>query len=128
MIRLLYVEDNNDNAFMLQMRFELLERFALHVAVNGRDGIEAARTMAPDLILMDIDLPDLDGLEVTRRLKADAGTADIPIIAVTAHAMTGDREKALAAGCDEFDTKPVDFDRLLGKIEACLRSRRPNGT
>jgi two-component system cell cycle response regulator DivK len=128
MIQLLYVEDNDDNAFMLQMRFELLEQFQLHIAVNGHDGIEAARTMAPDLILMDIDLPDLDGLEVTRRLKADAGTADIPIIAVTAHAMTGDREKALAAGCDEFDTKPVDFDRLLGKIEACLRARRPNGT
>jgi len=128
MTRLLYVEDNDDNAFMLQMRFALLEHFHLHIAVNGRDGIEAARTMAPDPILMDIDLTDLDGLEVTRRLKADADTADIPIIAVTAHAMTGDREKALATGCDEFDTKPVNFDRLLGKIEACLRGRRPNGT
>ncbi len=121
MISLLYVEDNDDNAFMLQMRFEMLEGYEVHVAVNGKAGIEAARTMRPDLILMDIGLPDIDGLEVTRQLKADARTCDIPIIAVTAHAMTGDREKALATGCDEFDTKPVDFDRLLGKIEACLR-------
>jgi two-component system cell cycle response regulator DivK len=119
-ISLLYVEDNDDNAFMLQMRFEMEGGYGVHVAINGRAGLEAAHTIVPDLILMDISLPDIDGLEVTRLLKADTGTRAIPIIALTAHAMAGDREEALAAGCDDFDTKPVEFDRLLRKIEACL--------
>jgi CheY-like chemotaxis protein len=90
------------------------------VAADGRQGVEAARTGAPDLILMDMSLPVLDGWEATRQLKADPQTRHIPVIALTAHAMAGDREKALQAGCDEYDTKPVEFVRLLGKIQALL--------
>lgn len=113
MKRILYIEDNEDNAFMLQMRLELEGGYDLEIAVDGISGVEAAKARKPQLILMDINLPDIDGLEATRRLKADPETQDIPVIALTSNAMAGDREKALAAGCDEFDTKPVDFDRLL---------------
>jgi CheY-like chemotaxis protein len=88
------------------------------LAVDGPSGLEMARTEAPDLVLMDMSLPTLDGWEATRRLKADAATQHIPVIALTAHAMSGDREKAIEAGCDDYDTKPVEFLRLLGKIEA----------
>ncbi|MGH6913061.1 MAG: response regulator [Geminicoccales bacterium] len=120
MTRIVYVEDNDDNVFMLQIRLELTESYQVLVAVNGHDGLALIAAERPDLVLMDLNLPDIDGWEVTRRLKADPATADIPIIALTAHAMSGDREKALAAGCDEFDTKPVDFDRLLRKMRVLL--------
>ena len=120
MRRIVYVEDNEDNAFMLQTRFELIGDFEILVAVNGNDGLAMVANERPDLVLMDLNLPDIDGWEVTRRLKADPSTAGIPVIALTAYAMSGDREKALAAGCDEFDTKTVDFDRLLQKVNALL--------
>ena len=117
--RILLVEDNEMNRDMLSRR--LLRRgFSLSVAVDGRDGLERTRTERPDLVLLDMDLPVLDGWEVARRLKADAETAAIPIIALTAHAMLGDRDRALAAGCDDYDTKPVELDRLLAKIESLL--------
>jgi two-component system, cell cycle response regulator DivK len=118
--RILYVEDNDDNVYMLKMRFELLDGFEVLVADNGETGIAAAIAERPDVILMDLDLPLVDGWEASRRLKGNPATQDIPIIALTAHAMSGSREKALAAGCDEFDTKPVDFDRLLQKIDRLL--------
>jgi CheY-like chemotaxis protein len=118
--RILYVEDNDDNVYMLKMRFELLDEYEIIVAEDGEAGCAKARSDQPDLILMDLDLPVVDGWEATRRLKANAATSRIPIIALTAHAMSGSREKALAAGCDDFDTKPVDFDRLLQKIERLL--------
>lgn len=118
MKRIVYVEDNDDNAFMLQARLEFAGEYEVSVAANGADGLVAVATQRPDLVLMDLGLPDIDGWEVTRRLKADPATANIPIIALTAHAMAGDREKALAAGCNEFDSKPIDFDRLLRKMEA----------
>ena len=120
MRRIVYVEDDEDNVFMLQTRFELIGDFEVLVAVNGTDGLAMVANERPDLVLMDLNLPDIDGWEVTRRLKSDPSTAGIPVIALTAHAMAGDRETALAAGCDEFDTKPVDFDRLLQKVNALL--------
>jgi two-component system, cell cycle response regulator DivK len=119
-IRLLYVEDNDDNVYMLKMWLELLDEYEVLVAEDGQKGCEAALAEQPDLILMDLDLPVIDGWEATRRLKADPKTRDIPVIALSAHALSGTREKALAAGCDEFDTKPVEFERLLGKIRALL--------
>jgi CheY-like chemotaxis protein len=118
--RILYVEDNDDNVYMLKMRFELLDGFEVLVADNGETGLATAIAEKPDLIVMDLDLPVVDGWEASRRLKGDPATRDIPIIALTAHAMSGSREKALAAGCDEFDTKPVDFDCLLQKINLLL--------
>ena len=124
MTRILYVEDNDDNVYMLKMRLELLEDgFDVLVAENGQVGCEMATAELPDLILMDLDLPVVDGWEATRRLKGNGPTSAIPIIALTAHAMAGAREKALAAGCDDFDTKPVDFDRLLQKINRLLASK-----
>jgi len=122
--RILYIEDNDDNVYMLKMRFELLDGFEVLVADNGETGCSAALAELPDIILMDLDLPIVDGWEATRRLKGNAKTSDIPIIALTAHAMAGSREKALAVGCDDFDIKPVDFDRLLGKINQLLAKRR----
>ena len=116
MTRLLYVEDNDDNVYMLKMRLELLDEFEVLVAEDGEKGCAAALEHQPDLILMDLDLPVIDGWEATRRLKNDPRTRDIPVIALSAHALAGAREKAIEAGCDEFDTKPVEFDRLLGKI------------
>ena len=123
MTRILYVEDNDDNVYMLKMRFELLDGFEVLVAENGAVGCEKAAAEMPDIILMDLDLPVVDGWEATRRLKSDQKTRQIPIIALTAHAMSGSREKALAAGCDEFDTKPVDFVRLIQKINFILANR-----
>jgi two-component system cell cycle response regulator DivK len=116
---LLLVEDNEENRDGLSRRLRR-QGFEVLVAVDGQQGVEAARTGVPDLILMDMSLPVLDGWEATRQLKAAPETRHIPVIALTAHAMAGDREKALAAGCDEYDTKPVEFDRLLGKIRALL--------
>jgi two-component system, cell cycle response regulator DivK len=119
MPRLLLVEDNEENRDGLSRHLRR-KGFEVIVAVDGRQGVEAARSGAPDLILMDMSLPVLDGWEATRQLKAAADTRHIPVIALTAHAMAGDREKALEAGCDEYDTKPVEFARLLGKIQALL--------
>jgi len=119
-IKVLYVEDNDDNVYMLKMRLELLDEFEVVVAEDGEKGCAAAVAEKPDLILMDLDLPVIDGWEATRRLKADPETQSIPVIALSAHALAGAREKALAAGCDEFDTKPVEFERLLGKMRQLL--------
>lgn len=123
MPRILYVEDNDDNLYMLMLRFETLSGYEIISASDGTEGVAKATAEKPDLILMDLNLPGIDGWEASRRLKADPATRDIPIIALTAHAMTGDREKALTAGADDFDTKPVQFDRLLGKIEKALAKR-----
>ena len=121
-MKILLVEDNEDNRDMLT---RLLQRRGFEVvsAVDGRQGIAMAGSEAPDTILMDMSLPELDGWEATRRLKSEPSTRSIPVIALTAHAMSGDREKAIAAGCDDFDTKPVDLERLLGKIEALLKGK-----
>ncbi len=119
MRKILLVEDNELNRDMLSRRLSR-RGYQVEVAVNGAQGIEMARSLAPDLILMDVGLPGIDGLEATRRLKAEPGTRAIPIVALTANAMAGDQEEALAAGCDEYDTKPVDITRLVGKIQALL--------
>jgi CheY-like chemotaxis protein len=117
--KILYVEDNEDNIYMLTRRLER-HGFAVVVANDGAEGLAMARAEIPDLILMDLGLPVIDGWEATRRLKAGSETRWIPIIAVSAHAMAGDREKALGAGCDEFEAKPLDVARLLEKIRAAL--------
>ena len=118
-MKILYVEDNDDNVYVLKNRLTRAG-YTVLIAVNGEDGVAMATAEKPDLILMDLSLPVLDGWEATRRLKAASETRDIPVIALTAHAMSGDREKALEAGCEDFDTKPVDFTRLRGKIQALL--------
>ncbi len=123
MARILYVEDNDDNVYMLKNRLER-RGHAVLVARDGRAGVEAARAELPDVILLDLGLPVIDGWEAARLLKADERTRAIPVIALSAHAMAGDRAHALEAGCDDYDTKPVDFARLLGRIEALL-GRRP---
>jgi CheY-like chemotaxis protein len=117
------MEDNEDNLYMLTLRFDVLGGYEIVSAPDGATGIALVSDERPDLILMDLNLPVVDGWEATRRLKADPATCDIPIIALTAHAMAGDREKALAVGCDEFDTKPVEFERLLAKIEQVLAAK-----
>ena len=122
MPRILLVEDNEMNRDMLSRR--LTRRgYEVALALDGEQGVAMAASEAPALILMDMSLPGLDGWEATRRIKAAPETRAIPVIALTAHAMAGDREKALAAGCDDFDTKPVDLERLLGKIEVLLGGR-----
>jgi len=118
--RILYVEDNDDNVYMLKMRLDLTGEHEMLIAEDGERGVALARAERPDLILMDLELPVIDGWEATRRLKADPATRNIPIIALSAHALAGAREKALAAGCDDFDTKPVVFDRLMSKIAELL--------
>jgi CheY-like chemotaxis protein len=120
MSRILLVEDNEMNRDMLSRR---LERKGYHVIVapDGRQGIAAALTHAPDLILMDMSLPEIDGWEATRRLKAEQSTRHIPVIALTAHALVSDRVKALEAGCDDYETKPIEFERLVNKIQTILR-------
>ena len=119
MKKILVVEDNEMNRDMLCRRLAR-NGFSVLTAADGAQGLDVAKTEAPDVILMDLSLPQIDGWEACRRLKADSSTRTIPVIALTAHAMSTDREKALAAGCDDFDTKPVDFVRLLDKIErAC---------
>ncbi len=124
MAKILIVEDNEMNRDMLSRRLER-RGYAVAVAVDGGAGVEKAHTEAPDIILMDMSLPVIDGWEASRQLKADPATARIPIIALTAHAMTSDRDKALQAGCNDYDTKPVDLPRLLGKIEALLHQAPP---
>ena len=116
-MKILYVEDNDDNVYMLKNRLSRAG-FTVIVAIDGAQGLTMATSEQPDLILMDLTLPDIDGEEATRRIKADPVTKSIPVIALTANAMAGDKEKALAAGCDDFDTKPVDMPRLLEKIAA----------
>ena len=123
MPKILLVEDNEMNRDMLSRRLQR-RGYEVVLAVDGPSGVEMAQTEAPDLVLMDMSLPTLDGWEATRRLKADAATQHIPVIALTAHAMSGDREKALEAGCDDYDTKPVEFPRLLGKIEAQINGQK----
>jgi len=118
-MKILYVEDNEDNVYVVRQRLTRAG-YAVQVAADGEQGLAMVAADRPDLILMDLSLPGLDGWEVTRRLKASPDTRHIPIIALTAHAMTGDREKALAAGCDDYDSKPVDFGRLRAKIQALL--------
>ncbi len=119
MTKILYIEDNEDNLYMLSNR---LKRRGYEVisASDGESGLVLAQSERPALILMDLSLPVMDGWEATRRLKAEKGTKSIPVIALSAHSMAGDREKALAAGCDEYDTKPVELPRLLEKIAALL--------
>ena len=132
MTRILYIEDNDDNVYMLKNRLSRAG-FTVIVATSGAQGVAMAASEQPDLILMDLTLPDIDGWahhdssrtsrcwegwEATRRIKAEPATKHIPVVALTANAMSGDREKAIAAGCDDFDTKPVELQRLLGKIRA----------
>ena len=121
-MKILYVEDNDDNIYVLKNRLTRAG-FTVLVAMDGAQGVAMASAEIPDLIIMDLTLPVLDGWEATRQLKAALETKHIPVIALTAHAMSGDREKALQAGCDDFDTKPVELPRLLEKIHALL----PNG-
>jgi CheY-like chemotaxis protein len=119
MSKVLLIEDNEMNRDMLSRR--LIRRgFEVIFAVDGQQGIDLARSQRPDIILMDMSLPVIDGWEATRRVKSDAATRGVPVIGLTAHAMSGDREKAIEAGCDDYDTKPVEFDRLIGKIERLL--------
>jgi CheY-like chemotaxis protein len=116
-MKILYVEDNEDNVFMLKNRLSRAG-YTVVIATDGAQGVAMALSERPDLILMDLSLPVLDGWEATRQIKAAPETKHIPVIALTAHAMTGDREKAMSAGCDDFDTKPIELPRLLGKIKA----------
>lgn len=115
MSKILLVEDNEDNRDMLSRRLER-KGFTVTLAVDGQDGVDKARSEIPDIILMDMSLPVMDGWEATKVLKDDPDTAQIPVIALTAHAMSSDREKAIEAGCNDYDTKPVDLQRLLNKI------------
>ena len=124
MTKILYVEDNDDNVYMLKMRLELLGDFDVVAAPDGEQGCAMALSERPDVILMDLEMPVVDGWEATRRLKDDPQTCDIPIIALSAHALAGEREKALAAGCDEFDTKPIEFERLVATLRRVLAARK----
>jgi two-component system cell cycle response regulator DivK len=119
MLRILYVEDNENNVYMLTRRLTR-HGFEVMVAADGAQGVEIARSEHPDLILMDLNMPVLDGWEAARQLKSAPETRAIPIIALSAHAMTGDRERALEAGCDDYDTKPVQINSLLTKMRALL--------
>jgi two-component system, cell cycle response regulator DivK len=119
MAKVLLVEDNEMNRDMLSRR--LIRRgFQVVFAIDGQQGVDLARSERPDIILMDMSLPVIDGWEATRRVKADDATRSVPVIGLTAHAMAGDREKAIEAGCDDYDTKPVELDRLIGKIERLI--------
>src|SRR6476620_2730095 len=124
MSRIRYILYNDDNVYLLKLCFELTDGFEVLVAGDGETGCAQAIAERPDMILMDLDLPVVNGWEAARRLKANPTTRTIPIIALTAHAMSGSREKALAAGCDDFDTKPIDFDRLMQKIGRLLVSSK----
>jgi CheY-like chemotaxis protein len=117
--KILLIEDNEMNRDMLSRRLER-KGFDVVIAVDGLAGVEMASSASPDLILMDLSLPVIDGWEATRRIKANAATQQIPVIALTAHAMAGDEQQALEAGCDDYETKPIDFKRLLGKIDNFL--------
>ena len=121
-MKILYIEDNEDNVYVVKSRLTRAG-FTILIAADGAQGVVMASTEQPDLILMDLSLPVLDGWEATRRIKAAPETKHIPVVALTAHAMAGDREKALAAGCNDFDTKPIELPRLLQKIRALLPER-----
>jgi CheY-like chemotaxis protein len=123
MAKILLVEDNEMNRDMLSRRL-IRSGYEVVLAVDGEQGVALAASGRPDLVLMDMSLPILDGWEATRRLKADPATREIPVIALTAHAMAGDEKKAREAGCDDFDTKPVEFARLLSKVEGLLEKRK----
>jgi CheY-like chemotaxis protein len=123
-MKILYVEDNDDNVYVMRSRLGRVGHTIL-IAADAEQGLAMAAAERPDLILMDLRLPGLDGWEATRRLKAAPETQHIPVIAVSAHAMAGDREKALEAGCDDYDTKPIDFPRLRAKIQALVPDRPP---
>ena len=118
-MKILYVEDNEDNVYVIEQRLTRLG-FVVLSAADGAQGLALAAAEQPDLILMDLSLPVMDGWEATRRIKASSATRHIPVIALTSHAMVGEREKAMAAGCDDFDTKPVDFPRQAEKIRPLL--------
>ncbi len=122
MAKILLVEDNEMNRDMLSRRL-LRKGYEVIIALDGEEGVAMAAKEQPDLILMDMSLPVLDGWEATRRLKGFPETASIPVIALTAHAMEGDREKTIGAGCDDYDAKPIDFERLLGKMQALLKKQ-----
>lgn len=123
MAKILLVEDNEMNRDMLSRRL-VRSGYEVVMAVQGEEGVALARTASPDIVLMDMSLPVLDGWDATRLLKSDPATREIPVIALTAHAMSGDREKAREAGCDDFDTKPVEYARLVSKIEGLLQRRK----
>ena len=122
MVKILYIEDNEDNIYVVSRRLQR-KGYEVLIARDGAEGLAQAKSWAPALILMDLGLPVIDGWEVTRQLRATPETAAVPIIALSAHAMPQDRERALAAGCDDFMAKPVDFPRLLDRIEVLLRAR-----
>jgi len=122
--KVLYIEDNDDNVFMLKMRLELLDDFEVLTAEDGEKGCVMAVSERPDIILMDLEMPVMNGWEAARRLKGNPETRDIPIIGLSAHALSGEREKALAAGCNEYDTKPIEFDRLVSTVRRILASRK----
>jgi len=119
MKKILCVEDNDDNVYVLRRRLERAG-YAVVVATDGRSGLALAEQEKPDLVLMDLSLPEMDGWETTRRLKAISATAGIPVVALSSHAMAGDRERALDAGCDDYHTKPVDFQRLFATMRRLL--------
>src|SRR5260370_34154019 len=118
--KVLYIEDNDNNVYMLKMRLELLGDFEVLAAEDGQKGCEMAATEQPDIILMDLEMPVVDGWEATRRLKGNPQTRDIPVIVLSAHGLAGEREKAIAAGCDEFDTTPIEFNRLVATMRRVL--------
>jgi two-component system, cell cycle response regulator DivK len=122
MPRILVVEDNEENRDALSRRLQR-RGFEVLFAADGKAGVEMAKTEKPDLVLMDMNMPELDGWEATRQIKADPAAQNIPVIALTAHAMTGDRERALEAGCTDYHTKPVEFPKLLAQIEAILQTK-----
>jgi len=122
MAKILLVEDNEMNRDMLSRRL-IRNGYEVSIAIDGQQGVDMALSQLPDLILMDMSLPVIDGWEATRRVRANDATRGIPVIALTAHAMAGDREKAMEAGCDDYDTKPVEITRLLGKIAALLATK-----
>jgi two-component system cell cycle response regulator DivK len=126
MSKILYIEDTENNRILVKRRLEKSGHEVL-TAENAGEGLARARAEMPDLILMDMGMPEIDGWSATRQLKADPELKGIPVIAVTAHAMQGDREKALQAGCDDYETKPFDFTRLIEKIQVLLASRQPPG-
>jgi CheY-like chemotaxis protein len=122
--KVLYIEDNEDDVYMLKMRLELLGYFEVLTAGDGERGYHMATAERPDIILMDLEMPVVHGWEAARRLKDNPLTQDIPIIALSAHALAGEREKAIAAGCEEFDTKPIEFDRLVATVRRVLDGRK----
>ena len=124
MPRILVVEDNEDNRDSLSRRLER-RGFEVLLATDGRRGVEMAAAEKPDLILMDMNMPEMDGWEATRKIKSTPDAADVPVIALTAHAMTGDRERALESGCSDYHTKPIEFSKLINQIETLLQRRPP---